>query len=100
MLRLEALLGDLLDVVVVVLSPVGRHDGCVRRQREVDPRVRDQVGLELRQVHVERTVEPQGRSDAVEVLKYYSSSIMYIDSFYFYNFNYTSIKIEQCLSLN
>jgi len=63
---LEALVGAL----------AGRNDRSVADQRVVDTRIRDQVGLELVQIDVKRTVEAQRRGDgahdlsnqAVEVL--------------------------------
>ena len=42
---------------------LGRDDGSVGGQREVDAWVRHQVGLELGQVHVEGTIEAQGSGD-------------------------------------
>lgn len=41
----------------------GRHEGRVRDKREVDTRVRHQVGLELHQVHVEAALEAQRGRD-------------------------------------
>uniref|UniRef100_A0AAG5DK92 Secreted protein n=1 Tax=Anopheles atroparvus TaxID=41427 RepID=A0AAG5DK92_ANOAO len=65
--RLEAGVGDLGHRQLLVVRLLGRDDRRVRDQREVDARVRHQVGLELGQVHVERTVEAQrgrnGRHD-------------------------------------
>ena len=37
----------------------GRDDRRVGRKREVDSRVRNQIRLELVQIHVERALEPQ-----------------------------------------
>lgn len=42
---------------------VGRDDWGVGRQQEVDARIRNQVGLELVEVHVERAFEAQGASE-------------------------------------
>jgi len=58
-----------------VVGLLGRDDGRVRRQHEVDARVRDQVGLELGHVDVERAVKAERgrergddlRDEAVEV---------------------------------
>merc|ERR1712213_134208 len=61
--RLEAGVGDLRDGELFMVSLLGRDDGCVGDQGEVDPGVRHQVGLELSQVHVQGSVEPQGGSD-------------------------------------
>lgn len=55
---LEALVGAL----------VGRDDRSIADQRVVDTRVRDQVGLELVQIDVKRTVEAQGRGDRADDL--------------------------------
>ena len=60
---LEARHGDLVDRVGFVSSLVGGDDGGVGNQREVDTGVGDQVGLELVQVDVERTIETQGSGD-------------------------------------
>ena len=38
---------------------LGRDDGGVGDRREVDPGVRDQVGLELVQIHVKGSIKPQ-----------------------------------------
>lgn len=46
----------------------GRNDGSVADKRVVNTRVRDQVGLELVQIHVECTVEAQGGSDGADDL--------------------------------
>lgn len=40
---------------------LGGDDGRVGGEREVDARVRHQVGLELRQVYVQRAVETERR---------------------------------------
>lgn len=42
---------------------LGRNDGCVADKRVVNTRVRNQVGLEFIQIHIERTVEPQRGRD-------------------------------------
>lgn len=46
----------------------GRNDRSIADQRVVDTRIRDQVGLELVQIDVERTVEAQGRGDGADDL--------------------------------
>jgi hypothetical protein len=61
--RLEQLRRDLRHGHALVEGLVGRHDRRVRRQREVDARVRHQVGLVLGQVDVESAVEAQRRRD-------------------------------------
>jgi len=66
---LEAGHGHLLDRVGLVGSLGGRDDGRVGNEREVDTRVRDQVGLELVQVDVERAVEAERRGNRGNDLK-------------------------------
>lgn len=61
--RLEAGVGDLSDGELLVVGLLRGDDGRVGGEREVDARVRHQVGLELRQVHVQSAVEAQGRRD-------------------------------------
>lgn len=60
---LEARHGHLLDRVGLVGGLGGRDDGRVGDQREVDTRVRHQVGLELVQVDVQGSIETQGSGD-------------------------------------
>merc|ERR1719272_2815357 len=45
---------------MVQVRHLGGDDGRVGRQHKVDTRVRHQVGLELGDIHVQRTVETQG----------------------------------------
>merc|ERR1719231_517945 len=61
--RLEAHVGDLGDRELLVVRLLGRDDRSVGGEREVDPRVRHQVGLELGEVDVERTIEPERGRD-------------------------------------
>lgn len=60
---LEAVGGDLGDRVSLVGGLVGRDDGRVSDQREVNTGVGDQVGLELVQVDVQGAVEAERGSD-------------------------------------
>lgn len=60
---LKARHGDFLHRVGLVRSLGRRDDGGISNQREVDTRVRDEVGLELVQVDVEGAVEAQGSGD-------------------------------------
>lgn len=60
---LEARHGHLLDRVGLVGGLGGRDDGRVGDKREVDTRVRDQVGLELVEIDVERAIETERRGD-------------------------------------
>jgi hypothetical protein len=52
----EARIGDLLHGHGLVVRLLGADDRRVGDQGEVDTRVRDQVGLELSQVDVQRTL--------------------------------------------
>ena len=47
---------------------LGRNDRGVADQRVVDTRIRNQIGLELIKIHVERTVESQTRCDGADNL--------------------------------
>lgn len=60
---LEASVGDLSDGELFVVGLLSGDDGRVRGEREVDAGVGHQVGLELRQVHVQGTVETERRGD-------------------------------------
>mmetsp|Transcript_29185 Transcript_29185/g.73702 ORF Transcript_29185/g.73702 Transcript_29185/m.73702 type:complete len:506 (-) Transcript_29185:117-1634(-) len=66
---LEDAHGDLRHGQLLVVRLLGRDDGCVRRQHEVDARVGDEVRLELGDVHVERAVEAQGRCQGGDDLR-------------------------------
>merc|ERR1711973_357704 len=61
--RLKAGVGDFRDGELLMVGLLGRDDGGVGDQGEVDPGVGHQVGLELSQVHVQGSVEPQGGGD-------------------------------------
>jgi hypothetical protein len=61
--RLEAGVGDLGHAKLLVVSLLGGDDRSIGDEREVDPGVGHQVGLELGQVQVEGTVEPQRGGD-------------------------------------
>merc|ERR1719203_338829 len=61
--RLEASVGDLSNGQLLVVGLLGGDDWSVCGQGEVDPGVGHQVGLELSQVDVEGTIEPQGGGD-------------------------------------
>merc|ERR1712213_240137 len=60
---LKAGVGDLRDSELLMVGLLGRDDGCIGDQGEVDPGVGHQVGLELSQVHVQGSIEPQGGGD-------------------------------------
>lgn len=68
---LEARHCHLLDRVGLVGSLGSRDDWGVGDQREMDTRIRDQVGLELIQVDVQRSIETQGsgnrRDDCIDI---------------------------------
>jgi len=59
----EASVGDLSDGELFMVGLFGGDDRSVGGQREVDSGVRDQIGLELGQIHVQGAVEPQGSGD-------------------------------------
>merc|ERR1719353_43344 len=63
----EHRVGDLTHRQLLVVRLLSRNDRGVRRKHEVDTGVRHQVGLELRDVHVESAIETQrgrqGRRD-------------------------------------
>jgi len=61
--RLEDRVGNLRDGQRFVERLRGRDDGSVRRQHEVNARVRDEVRLELGHVDVERAVEAERRGE-------------------------------------
>mmetsp|Transcript_19637 Transcript_19637/g.22574 ORF Transcript_19637/g.22574 Transcript_19637/m.22574 type:complete len:488 (-) Transcript_19637:42-1505(-) len=58
---LEHSVGDLRHRQLLVVRLLRRDDGRVARQHEVDAGVRHKVRLELRDVHVQRSVEAQRR---------------------------------------
>lgn len=47
---------------------LGRNDRGIADERVVDTRIRNQVGLELVQINVERTIESQTRRDGADNL--------------------------------
>merc|ERR1719412_435644 len=60
---LEAGVGDLSNGQLLMVSLLRGDDGGVGDQREVDPGVGHQVGLEFSQVHVEGSIKAQGGGD-------------------------------------
>lgn len=60
--------GQIADLEALVRTLLRRHHRSVADQGVVDTRIRHQVGLELVQVDVERTVEAQGRGDGADNL--------------------------------
>jgi len=58
--RLEDGVGDLGDGELLVVGLLGRDERGVRGKHEVDTRVGDEVGLELGDVDVKGTIEPEG----------------------------------------
>ena len=58
--RLKGRVGDLGHRKLLMVGLLGRDDGGVGGEHEVDAGVRHQVGLELGDVHVEGAVEPEG----------------------------------------
>ena len=65
---LEAGVGDLGHSQLLVVGLLGRDDRSVGGQREVDAWVGHQVGLELRQIDVESSVEAEGGRDGADDL--------------------------------
>uniref|UniRef100_T1DPG7 Putative secreted protein n=1 Tax=Anopheles aquasalis TaxID=42839 RepID=T1DPG7_ANOAQ len=61
--RLEASVGDLGHRQLLMVGLLGGDDRSVGNQREVDTRVWYQIGLELRQIDVQGTVEAQRGRD-------------------------------------
>merc|ERR1712048_338202 len=61
--RLEAGVGDLSNGELLVVGLLSGDDGSVGHQREVDPGVGHQVGLELSQINVEGTIESKRSGD-------------------------------------
>jgi len=60
---LEASIGNFRHGQLLMISLLRRDDGCVGDEREMNPGVWDQVGLELGQVYVQGTVESERRRD-------------------------------------
>lgn len=61
--RLKTGIGDLSHRQLFVISFLSRNNRRVSDQREMDTRVRHQVGLELSQIHIEGTIESEGCCD-------------------------------------
>ena len=66
--RFEAGIGDFGNGQLFMVCLFSRDDGSIRGEREMNPGVRHQVGLELRQVDVEGTVKSQRGSDGADDL--------------------------------
>ena len=66
--RLEAGVRDLGHRQLFVVGLLGRYHWSVSDQREMNTRIRYQVGLELCQIHVQGAIETQGRSDGTDDL--------------------------------
>ena len=60
---LEASVGDFGNSELLVVGLLCRDDWSICSQREVDTWVGHQVGLELSQIDVQGTIEPQGSGD-------------------------------------
>ncbi len=61
--RLKAGIGDLSHRELLMIGLLRRDDRSVGDQREVNPGVWHQVGLELSQIHVQSTIKAKGGSD-------------------------------------
>ena len=59
----KAGVGDLGYSELLVIGLLGRDDWSIDGQGEVDPGVGHQVGLELREIHVESAIKAEGGSD-------------------------------------
>ena len=57
--RLKAGVGDLCNSKLLVVSFLCWNDGSIGREREVDTGVRNQIRLELGQIHIQRAIKPQ-----------------------------------------
>merc|ERR1719391_1678623 len=61
--RLEARIGDLCYAQRLMIGFLCRDDRSVGHQREVNPRIWDQIGLKFIQVHVQSSIKAEGGSD-------------------------------------
>ncbi|KRX81083.1 hypothetical protein T4E_6106, partial [Trichinella pseudospiralis] len=59
---------DLCNAQLLVVRLLCRNDGCIGGQGEVDTWIRNQVCLELRQIHIKCTVETQRCRDGAHNL--------------------------------
>ena len=60
---LKASIGDLSHRQLLMVGLLSRDDWGIGGQREMDTWVGHQVGLELCQIHIQGTIEPQGGGD-------------------------------------
>jgi hypothetical protein len=51
--------GDFGHMHMLMECLLGGNDGCIGGQREVDSGIWDQIGLELGQIHVQRTIKAE-----------------------------------------
>merc|ERR1712029_92023 len=61
--RLKASIGDLRDTELLMVSFLSRDNRGIGDQREMNPGVGHQVGLELCKIHIESSVKPERGSD-------------------------------------
>jgi hypothetical protein len=66
---LEGRVGDLSDGELLVISFLGRDDGGVGGKHEMNTGIGDEVGLELGDIDIEGTVEPEGGSQGGDDLR-------------------------------
>merc|ERR1719317_1691333 len=66
--RLKTSIGDLRHSNLLMVSLLSRDDGSIGHKREVDPRVRHQVSLELCKVNVQSSIKTKGCSDGKDNL--------------------------------
>jgi hypothetical protein len=60
---LEDRVGDLSNGELLVVGLLSRDDGSIHAEREVNTRIRHQVGLEFSKINVQSTIEAEGDSD-------------------------------------
>merc|ERR1711937_165993 len=60
---LKASIGDFRNTQLLMIGLLSRDDWCIGYQREVDSWIRNQVSLELSQIHIECSVKPERGSD-------------------------------------
>ena len=73
--RFKASVGDLGNRELLVVSLLGGDDWSISSQREVDPGVGHQVGLELSQINIQSTVKSERSSDGGDNLSHQSVQV-------------------------
>jgi hypothetical protein len=57
------------DLEALVRAPLATNDGRIANQRVMNARVRDQISLELIQIHVQRPIKPQAARNRADDLR-------------------------------